>query len=231
MAIVRDMRQAPGGWQDLSAAEAVRPSSAVPADTSDLDIRMSPLHFLFAYLAGVGVAALGSAGLIFRLQLAEHPENAGQALRAFLWLVIPMFALVTIYALRIRVRVRGDEVTHFGWRGTTRFPAHTADRAFKYGFEQMRGSQFRLFVVRDTSGRCAMSLFGMAWKDSDLDRLTARLGLQQVGWEQDSSYFGARKDCPAGGLPIFVQHPVTWTIICIPIALALAAITIAVFVR
>jgi hypothetical protein len=71
----------------------------------------------------------------------------------------------------------------------------------------------------------------MVWKDSDLDRLTARLGLEQFGWEQDSFYFEARRDCPAGGLPLFVQHPVVWTIICIPIGLSLAGLTIAVFVR
>jgi hypothetical protein len=142
------VHQGPEGWKSLSAAQAVSPDSPAPADTADLDIRMSPIHFLLVYLGSGGVALLGAVAL-------ARQSNTG--LRAFLEVGIPIFILVTIYAFRIRVRVKGDEVTHFGWAKTLKFPAHTADRAFKYSFDQLRGSQFRLFVVRDRSGHCALS--------------------------------------------------------------------------
>ncbi len=201
-----------------------------PAQTSlpetvpaDFEIRPSPLHFLRIYVASLGLAMLGPVGLIVGAQYAAHPQNSGLMLRTFLLVAVPTLALTSVFALKIRVRIRGDEGTHVGWRGTVRFPAQTADRVFKYSFVLSSRSIFRLYVVRGASGRCLLALFGMVWKDSDLDRLAARLGLHPFGWEQVSFYKEAREDCPEGGLPLFVQHPVIYGILTIPIGLALFA--------
>lgn len=163
---------------------------------------LTPLVGLPIFAAILGISALD-------LVQEGWPPRPGPLLAVLT--LTPVFGALAFFSLAGRVLVQGERMLHVSLGGMRSVPIQeiTAVERIRVAGSRRRP---RLLVFRSDSN-CRVVLYADYWRDADLDRLIARIGLEPVGTWGGSQHL-TELTARLTGLPGGLLHPgrVLWLV-------------------